>query len=459
MNPKYPVKDVILGDMTYEADFERMAAEMPEHLSICLPDPSVIRTCIMRGHDGSYHSEDTSTARRHNAFHDMEAITAPRNVCNMYGEPGEFKVTSNGHNGMVIDANRYDYFLKTHYIDKQLGGLVQKAFVGNTSNRAADYTKPTPPKWWQPEIHTSWLQTIARHWRSEKGGNYEVAHNELVSDGQQYLSGVKNGTFGKNKFFEMAVDFSRMYAGGHRHSWWWMPVKPNTAYDSIKTNGTEIDGYEHEVNNNEEFSQKLFMKCLGGSIGNTINEIRSHWVSIERTKSWRHGAIHQKGVNDGVQIFGLIWEQSDDGFNSRVRWFRNGVEVVRDSELAPIDVMMYMILSREVNVDHGLSGQNIYDYIENLAEDICLTKYVRSWDIMNPFGVDKSLKNTEETIVFRDIIQDDGKNEISSSLEPEDIKMKGRISHVGQNDINPTSRLADSVDGLTEAINSLKDRL
>ncbi len=407
MKPTFPFKGMVLGDLTSNIDFERTALTMPPGLDRCLPDPDQVRACIMRGHDGSFHSEDIKTARRHNAFHDllMPQIANADRACNMYGIRGKFKPIGDSlearHNGMVFDAERYHYMLKTHYVDKSLGCLVQKPALFPTSIRAFDYTKPTAPPLNSQEIHTSWLQSIARFWTPD--GTKLVKNNEVVYQDGVMLHGPDNGTYGKNKYIEIMVNFFLMGMGGHRGSHWFMPVVPNTAYDANKINGTEIDLFEHEVTNNEEFSKKCFMKCLGGhaSVGNTVNEIPFKGPDInggERARGHLQGAIHFDDINENKwHTFGLSWEQNDDGTEGRVRMSRNGVEVVRDSILTPIDTLMYMILSREANVDHGLSGENIYDYLDRIDSDKFLTRHIRAWDIKNPMGSDISLKETGET--------------------------------------------------------------
>ena len=444
--PKFAIPGATIEAVIFDADFEQTASEMPSGSKICLPDPNQFRACTMRGHDGGYHSEDRHNARRHNAFHDLDTpkwVDKTGVLVDMYGREGKFV----DHQGCVFDPRHYEYMLKTAYIDKQKGALIQRGFVGNRHQRAWNYNKPNPPRSGSPEIHTSWLQTIARIHDPNRGGNIVLPAGELwqenMSDRSQLLYGPRNGVFRQNTLFEMQVNFSRMSTGGHRHSWWFMPVEPNTAYDSIARNGCEPDAYEHEVTRNADFSKKCFMKCLAGShLGNTINEIPNpgqEW-------GWENGAIGFDDINaDEWQTFTLLWETDKLG-NGHMRWFRNGVEVVRDSRLSPIDVAMYMILSREANVDHGLSGENIYDYLDQIAEDYVMTRYIRAWKV------------TQKDDLNAPRVSDD----VDYSLIPPGVvtppgldKDQDTVKLPVESPRDPNAALIHSIDNLTRAVDNL----
>jgi len=396
----------------FNADFEVEALGIAGE-DKAMPSENSFRTQTMRGHDGSYHSQNTNTARRHAAFHDIDGGRIAGDPLDRYGRRA-------GPLPKVFDSGRFDYWLASHYISKEHGCLIQRGWVGEKNPRAWDSSDGAEEG--QPEIHTSWLQTICRYWDSKTGKSRLIEPGELITQdlgehGSQLLHSP-NATFRIGKYFEMQVNFSNMATGGHRHSWWFMPVIPNTAYDKDPRNGCEPDGYEHEVTRNKSFSLKVFMKNLAGSIlGNTVNE-----TSIDNAEDiggddsapndgwgWKDGAISLPGVNeDRWQTFGLWW-----GFENGVptmRWYHDGKEYVKDSVLAPGDIELYMILSREANTHGGLSGENIYDYLDTIENDFVKVRYVRAWDaswvdestdlgepnrpveVKNPVDVDNLLK-------------------------------------------------------------------
>jgi len=395
--PKHLPQGVSVVGLQFNADFQSQALNLP--VEIAMPASDTFRTCTMRGHDGSYHSQDIDKAIRHAVYHDLyktlnHASVAEENLVDRVGNHKHDNVRGLGFH--EFDPTRFDYWLKTHHLSKASGGLIQQGFNAG----------PDPYHNMQrPAIHTSWLQTICRRYSNDKGNHvFGNGKGEVHIEERNGLKVVNFGpdpdvgVFRKNVFMEMEVDYSRMKTGAHRHSWWLMNLEPGKSYNDIYDDGSEIDMIEHEVNE--------FIKCLAGK-RYTVNEIPSGiqretlvdgtQVAVgvptirgdEEANMHREGAIRIPGINrKGFQTIGLLWEV-DNQEDGRLRFFVNGVEVVRDSEIVPLrDTLMYMILSREGNEEHGLSGKSIFDFIDTLEEDEVLVKSVRAWVTSTPSVLD-----------------------------------------------------------------------
>lgn len=395
--PKYKPRGLTVKRVKFDADFEEDARQREE--LIYMPSAFHFVTCTMRGHNGSFHSQNPIAAQRHAMYHDLHGVpndfvTSKSQLVNRFG------VRGNPAAPLAFDPTRHAYWLKTHHISKEAGGLVQKGFNAG----------PDPHKNFQrPALHTSWLQTIHRRYVEGEGSTIHdsrvkgpIIDMHVDQAGQTYNI-INNGPypdtglFSKNVFFEMDVDYSKMKTGAHRHSWWWMTREANKSYNEDLTDGSEIDGIEHEVNDDPYFSDLAFIKCLAGG-QNTINEIKPgiEYQTLEdgtvirtgvdlikgdeEAEGYRNGAIRIPKINQGRKIIGLLWEVDKKG-KGRLRFFVDGVEVVRDSVIVPLrDTLMYMILSREGNEEHGLSGKNIFDFIDTIEEDQVVVYSVKAWE-------------------------------------------------------------------------------
>jgi len=105
-----------------------------------------------------------------------------------------------------------------------------------------------------------------------------------------------------------------------------------------------------------------------------------------------------------------------------------------------------MILSREANVDHGLSGENIYDYLDQIAEDYVMTRYIRAWKV------------TQKDDLNAPRVSDD----VDYSLIPPGVvtppgldKDQDTVKLPVESPRDPNAALIHSIDNLTRAVDNL----
>jgi len=148
---------------------------------------------------------------------------------------------------------------------------------------------------------------------------------------------------------------------------------PGTAYNNDAKDGVEIDIYEHEYfsehrGGSEKFNNILYMKVIGGAVGNTQNEITSAPIGFEYNDSNKTAVIVKRDapqgrIGDGWHKVGLLWTENE------LIWFVDGVAVVKDISRVP-NCPMYMILSREMNTGVKDPRQGGYDPTQDAASQL-----------------------------------------------------------------------------------------
>lgn len=264
------------------------------------------------------------------------------------------------------------------------GVLIQRGFIADSdlpgftsrdagsSPRNHEYTDPGPTEKGKGpinfsdfELHTSWLDTFAV--KGVNGVQVPVERDDVVVPKKEFWgqpgktdTGSPNITFSPGTFFEIEVNFERMGALAHRHSFWLMPCNSSgSTYDDDPKNGLEIDIYEHEIalekskvtGDRPSINDILLMKCIGGQTTpkSTLNELRDDGNT----------AINSPGINVGWHKIGLLWTKD------QLVWLIDGEPVVKDSVLVP-QVKMYFILSREANTGAKRSAS---EYGQELVAD------------------------------------------------------------------------------------------
>lgn len=202
-----------------------------------------------------------------------------------------------------------------------------------------------------------------------------------------------NVTFGKNTFFEIEVNFSKMKTPGFRHSWWLLPATINdrpadpvifrdnarrdvngkprvldrTAYDGPgrnARNGVEIDIYEHVVGNGGTADETMLMKVITSDRGdNTKNAFGTSTNVVS------------PGINSGWHRIGFLWSETE------LVWFIDGKAVVRDAANMPNDVRMYMLLTRELNSILFGGNPRINTNRQQITSDAVGMRYIRVWSV------------------------------------------------------------------------------
>jgi len=228
------------------------------------------------------------------------------------------------------------------------------------------------------DLCTSWIDTYGITFRgphnSDKGAD----------------PAKPNVTFGKNTYFEIEVNFSRMQTPGFRHSFWLMPATSNVpdrgpvlygdqgpflggppppAYDGRENaaNGVEIDIYE--IEHSPGFEDTLLMKVIAGDIPD------------DTTNNAYPTSVHPKtqipvpGINQGWHRIGLLWSETE------LIWLVDGVPLVRDTELMPNDVRMFLLVTRELS--ETLYGQDPRTPQNRtlIADDSVMIRNVRVWSV------------------------------------------------------------------------------
>lgn len=314
-------------DLRNQFDFEEVFTSVFDDPTVISPDTKLWRRESMVGSNNSGQHRQAKS-RRHAAWYDK------------YHEETAFI-----RDGVLIQRG--------FVADKNLPGFTSRD-AGN-SPRNHEYIDPDPREKGKGrvnfadfELHTSWLDTFAV--KSVDGVQVPVERDDVVVLKREYWgqsgksdTGSPNITFSPGTFFEIEVNFERMDAIAHRHSFWLMPSNSShLAYDDDPKNGLEIDIYEHEialeksevVGPEPSINDILLMKCIGGQTTpqSTRNEMREDGNT----------AIRSPRINVGWHKIGLLWTKD------QLVWLVDGKPVVKDTVLVP-QVKMFLILSREAN--------------------------------------------------------------------------------------------------------------